>query len=142
MHTLSKKSQYALKALLALAGRHDSAPVQIAGLAKRERIPQKFLELILLELRHAGILQSRKGKGGGYALARPAEAISVAEIIRALDGPLTQIPESDSMCGVRALMTDVRAATASILEKESLAGLLRRTESLQQSRKNVLVYAI
>lgn len=142
MTTLTKKTQYALRALLALASRRDPALVRIAGLARQERIPQKFLEMILLELRHAGILQSRKGKGGGYALARPAEEISVAEIIRALDGPLTQIPDHEALCGIRELMSDVRASTAAILEKESLADLQRRTETLQQQRQKVLVYAI
>jgi Rrf2 family protein len=144
MKMLQKKSKYAIRALLALARNSDQGPMLIADLAAKERIPKKFLELILLELRNKGILQSKKGKGGGYFLGRKPEAISLGEVIRALDGPLAPVPcvshtayrtcdecEDELTCGIRAVMHDVRDATAAILDRESLADLLHRIERLQ-----------
>ncbi|MBI2885123.1 MAG: Rrf2 family transcriptional regulator [Candidatus Omnitrophica bacterium] len=152
---LSKKSKYALRALLALARHQDTHPVLISALAEQEQIPKKFLEMILLELKNAGLLQSKKGKGGGYFLARRPEAISFGEVMRALDGPLAPLPcvshrsyqkcdecDDEATCGIRAVMKEVRDATAAILDRESLADVLRRTERLQQEQKKVLVYAI
>src|ERR1700759_1268319 len=91
MQTVSMKARYALRALYALAADDARAPTLIADLAERERIPRKFLEAILLELRNAGILQSKKGKGGGYALARPPAEITIGQIMRAIDGPLAPV---------------------------------------------------
>jgi Rrf2 family protein len=82
---LSHKSKYALKAAIALAREFGQGPVLISDIAQRERIPRKFLELILLELRHSGILQSRKGKGGGYFLAREPNSITLGEILRVVE---------------------------------------------------------
>ena len=96
MTTLSRKARYALRALYALANDESGGPVLIADLAEREHIPHKFLELILLELRNAGILRSKKGKGGGYALARPPREVTLGQIIRVVDGPLAPIPASAS----------------------------------------------
>jgi Rrf2 family protein len=145
MKMLQKKSKYAIRALLALARNSDQGPMLIADLAAKERIPKKFLELILLELRNKGILQSKKGKGGGYFLGRKPEAISLGEVIRALDGPLAPVPcvshtayrtcdecEDELTCGIRAVMHDVRDATAAILDRESLADLLHRIDRLQR----------
>src|SRR5450432_4384358 len=92
MTSLSRKARYALKALYVLAADDARGPVLIADLAEGEKIPRKFLEAILLELKNAGILKSKKGKGGGYALARPADQIMIGEIIRVIDGPLAPIP--------------------------------------------------
>ena len=155
MQMLSKKSKYAIRALLALAKHQEHTPVLISAVAEQERIPKKFLELILLELKNAGLLQSKKGKGGGYSLARQPEAISLGEVMRALDGPLAPLPcvsqrayqkcdecEDEATCGIRAVMKEVRDATAKVLDRESLADVLRRTERLQQEQKKVLVYAI
>ena len=89
---LSKRAKYALKALIALASEPPGEPVRIADLAQRERIPQKFLEMILLDLRNRGILQSRKGKGGGYYLGQDPETIYVGQLIRQFDGPLAAVP--------------------------------------------------
>lgn len=147
MLTVSRKVRYALRALHALAqqervtGLHH--PVLIAGLAESERIPRKFLEGILLDLRHAGLLHSKKGRGGGYALARPAEAITVGDVVRALDGPLAALPcardggagkcdecpDADT-CGTRLVMRDVKGAMERVLDATSLADVLRRTEAL------------
>jgi Rrf2 family protein len=103
--------------------------VSISELAERERIPKKFLELILLDLKHHGLLQSRKGPGGGYRLGRPSDRISVGEVIRILDGPLALVPcvsqmaympcdecESERDCAVRRVFKRVRDETARILD--------------------------
>jgi len=155
MYAISKKSKYALRALLELARRYDQGPVLIAELSQHQRIPKKFLELILLELRHKGILGSKKGKGGGYFLVRTPSAISLGEIIRALDGPMAPVPcvsqtayrtceecEDEATCGIRAVMQEVRDTTAQILDRESLAGGLRREEVLEQKHNKVPVYSI
>src|SRR5690242_5074970 len=88
----SNKSRYALKAGIALAREFGQGPVLISEIARRERIPRKFLEAILLELRHGGILQSRKGKGGGYFLAREPLCITVGEILHVVEGSLAPAP--------------------------------------------------
>ena len=155
MYAISKKSKYALRALFDLGRRYDQGPVLIATLSERQRIPKKFLELILLELRKKGILGSKKGKGGGYFLARAPSTISIGEVIRSLDGPMAPVPcvsqtayrtceecEDEATCGIRAVMQDVRDTTAQILDLESLADALRREELLQQKRNKVPVYAI
>ncbi len=155
MYALSKKSKYGLRALFALAKGYEQGPVLISDIAKQERIPKKFLEFILLELRNKGILGSKKGKGGGYFLARAPGSVSVGEVIRALDGPLAPVPcvsqsayrtceecESEATCGIRAVMQDVRDVTAKILDQESLADMLHREEMLAQKKKGVAVYAI
>jgi Rrf2 family protein len=152
---MSKKSKYALRALLALARRRPDEPVLISELADQEAIPKKFLELILLELKNNGILQSRKGRGGGYFLAKRPEQISLGEVIRALDGPLAPVAcvsqrsyhtcdecDDEATCGIRAVMKNVRDATAGILDRETLAGVQRRTDELRQEKKKALVYAI
>jgi Rrf2 family protein len=148
MRMLQKKSKYAIRALLALAQRPEQEPVLIAELAAQERIPKKFLEFILLVLRNKGILQSKRGRGGGYFLGRKPEAISLGEVIRALDGPLAPVPcvshtayrkcdecEDELTCGIRAVMNDVRDATAAIFDRESLADILYRIAELQREKK-------
>ncbi len=155
MQMLSKKSKYALRALLVLAGTSHAKPVQIAELAAQERIPKKFLEAILLELKNKGLLHSKKGKGGGYRLAKRPEAISLGDVIRALDGPLAPLPcvsrtayrrceecDDEATCGIRAVMSEVRDATALILDHASLAAVLRRMELLALERHNVPMYTI
>ena len=137
---LSRKAKYAIKALLALAAHDDEEPLRIGDLAVQENIPQKFLESILLVLRNHGVLQSRKGKGGGYRLARDPRTIYLGQIVRLFDGPLAPVPcasqtayvpcddcEDEATCGVRLAMKDVRDATARILDHTSLASLRRRT---------------
>ena len=136
---LSRKSKYGLKALLTLADEHGHGPMLIASLARRDAIPQKFLESILLELKRHGIVHSRKGKGGGYALRREPDEITFGQVIRVLDGPLAAVScvsqtaymkcaecVDEQTCGVRLAMKEVRDATARILDKMSLATLARR----------------
>src|SRR3954468_9324099 len=133
MTTLSRKAQHALRALYALAARGDRGHVLIADLAEQEKLPRKFLEAILLELKNGGILQSKKGKGGGYALARPPERILIGEVIRIIDGPLAPIPcvsekayvrcaecAGEESCGTRLVMKKVRDAIADIVDHTTL----------------------
>jgi len=133
---LSKKAKYAIKALLALADHERDEPMRISDLARAEQIPAKFLELILLGLRNQGVLQSRKGKGGGYLLARDPSTIYLGQIVRMFDGPLAPVPcasqtayircadcQDEAVCGVRLAMKEVRDATARVLDGTSLATL-------------------
>jgi len=136
---LSKKAKYGLHALGMLAEEHGNGPTLISDIAAAEHIPHKFLELILLELKRKGILQSKKGKGGGYALSRPPSLITVGEVIRALDGPIALLPcvsqsayqrcdecVDELSCGIRQVMKDVRDATATILDGTTLEDLVER----------------
>src|SRR5215471_948147 len=150
---LSMKAKYGLRALTALAKEYGKGPVLIGDLAKKERIPQKFLELILLELKKKGILQSKKGKGGGYFLNRPPAATSVGEVIRVLDGPLALLPcvsqtayrrcdecPDETTCGIRSVMKEVRDSTAEILDGTTLDDLLRRSQRLSEAGKPVMYH--
>jgi Rrf2 family protein len=136
---LSKRSKYAIKALLALADHERGEPVRIVDLAQKEQIPPKFLELILLGLKNQGILQSRKGKGGGYLLARDPADIYLGQIVRMFDGPLAPVPcasqtaymacadcPEEAVCGVHLAMKAVRDATAKVLDGTSIASLRRQ----------------
>jgi Rrf2 family protein len=131
---LSKKAKYGLKAMAILAKEYGNGPLLIGEIAKRERIPPKFLELILLELKKKGFLQSKKGKGGGYYLSKLPETISVGSLIRALDGPIALLPcvsqmayercaecPDEESCGIRMVFKEVRDSTNSILERITLA---------------------
>ncbi len=135
---LSKKTQYALHALIYLAEHEDTGPVLISEIAQKKNISLKFLENILLELKNAGILGSKKGKGGGYYLLKPPKDIMLARIIRLLDGPIALLPCvslnyyqkcencDETICGMNEVMRDVRDATLKILEYKSLKDILHR----------------
>lgn len=136
---LSRKSKYGLKALLTLAREQDRGPVLISDLAERDAIPKKFLEAILLELKRNGIVDSRKGKGGGYFLRKKPEEITFGTVIRVLEGPLAWVPcvsqtaymkcvecVDEEICGVRVAMKEVRDATAKILDHTTLADISAR----------------
>jgi len=134
---LSNKAKYGLKALMHLAGAQGVSLA--ADIAADNNIPRKFLDAILLELTKAGILSSKKGKGGGYMLARPADAVTAGQIIRILDGPLAPIacasrtayrpcpdcPDVDA-CAIREVMLDVRDAMSLILDRTSIAMMRTR----------------
>ena len=151
---IAKKTKYALTALIYLARKyHDALPVLISDLAQEEKIPKKFLEFILLELKKNGILQSKKGKGGGYFLAKPPEQIILGKVIRILEGPLAPVPcvsqtayqkcedcRDENCCGIRVIMKDVRDAIANILDHTTLADVLKRTNAIAQ--KGSLTYTI
>lgn len=151
---LTHKAKYALKALIVLAREFGHGPVLISDIAEREGIPRKFLELILLELKNHGILQSKKGKGGGYALGRAPAAIHVGDVLRVLDGPLAPTPcvsrtaymrcgecLDERTCGVRLVMKQVRDATATILDATSLADIVVRVDQAAHG-KSALTYSI
>jgi Rrf2 family protein len=134
---LTNKGKYGLKAMVHLAGLEPGRLAQVADIAQTNMISKKFLDHILTELRRAGLVYSKKGKGGGYALARPAADIRVGAIVRALDGPLAPIscasvtafrPCADcrdlKTCAVRLIMVEARNAIAEVLDKRSLAEML------------------
>lgn len=133
---LSKKSQYAFKALTYLSERYNKGPVLISEIAGKKKIPLKFLENILLELKKAGILDSKKGKGGGYFLKKGPDKIKVATIIRLVNGPIAMLPCvslyfyerckncNEKHCGLHDMMIEVRDATLNIVENRTLKDLL------------------
>lgn len=130
---LTKKGKYGLKAMVHLANISDGQLASASEIAERHHIPRKFLDNIFIELRNAGFVLSRKGKGGGFCLARPASEIHIGNIIRALDGALAPIacasktdyqPCDDcdeTECEVRHMMLDVREAIANVLDHRTLA---------------------
>lgn len=133
---LSKKTKYGIKALTFLARQKDQTPVQIAEIAKSEKISIKFLESILLLLRHSGFLGAKKGKGGGYYLIKDPKDINMANVYRILEGPIALLPcashnfyekcddcEDEDRCAARRLMTEIRDNTLMILENNSLADI-------------------
>ena len=135
---LTRKGKYGLKAMLTLARGHGQGPILIGDLAETDAIPKKFLENILLTLKHRGLVQSRKGPHGGYQLGRPPEHISVGDVIRALDGPLALVscvsqtayaPCEECVtahdCAVRRVFQRVRDETARILDGTTLAEAAR-----------------
>ena len=133
---LTRKGKYGLKAMVHLAGCGADGPTLAARIAAREAIPKKFLDAILGDLRGAGLVAAKKGKGGGYALARPAHLIMVSDIVRALDGPLApcrcvsknfyeRCPDcgDEAACAVRLVMMEVRRAVTGVLETRTLADM-------------------
>jgi Rrf2 family protein len=145
---LTKRGEYGLKALIDLAALDDpQAATQIKDIARRQQIPVKFLEQILLTLKNAGVLRSRAGVGGGYYLAKPPAEITLGQVVRLLDGPLAPIPcvsqmayercvcEDETTCGLRLAMLDVRNAIADILDQTTLADVSTRVERAQRSDK-------
>jgi Rrf2 family protein len=130
---VSAKADYAVRAALELAAAAGSSPVKGERIAQAQAIPIRFLENILLELRHAGLVKSQRGAEGGYWLGRPAEEISVAEVLRAVEGPLANVrgvrPEELEYEGaaehLREVWIALRASLRSVLEEATLADLVR-----------------
>jgi Rrf2 family protein len=131
---LSQKARYALHALIVLAEHGGRAPMMIADIADEAQVPRKFLEQILLGLKRRGIVQSQRGRAGGYLLGRPAKEITFADIIREIDGPLALSPcvsvtayhkcpdcEDEATCAIRKVLLAARDATAEVLESRTLA---------------------
>jgi len=136
---LSNRTKYAIKALLAIYRDNGGKPVHIYDIAKNENIPQKFLELIMLDLKKTGTIDSKRGKGGGYFLTGEPSQIKIGTIIRALEGPLALLPcasvtnykkckdcYDEAACSLRHLMQEVREKTSQILDQTSLADLARK----------------
>jgi Rrf2 family protein len=132
---LSKKTQYALKALIYLTEKRDTGPILISEISRKKKIPLKFLESILLELRKAEILASKKGKGGGYFLAKDPKKIPLAQIMRLIEGPIALLSCvslnfyerckncDEKHCGLNAAMKEVRDATLNVLENKTVADI-------------------
>lgn len=130
---LTAKGKYGLKALVHLAHYPMGELALVSDIAMANNIPKKFLDAILSDLRNAGFVQSRKGKGGGYRLARPPEEIKIGSVVRVLDGPLAPIPCAShtryepcddcdvATCQVRHMMLNVRNAIAEVLDSTTLA---------------------
>jgi len=145
---LSKKGEYALRSLinLGIAAEVERELVQVAALAKSERLPVKFLEQIFQALKEAGLVESQRGKFGGYRLAKPAREITIGQVVRLIDGPLAPIGcvsqsaytrctcPDETHCGLRMLMLDVRNAIAGILDRYTLADVVEIT--LRKLRRN------
>ncbi|HWY37329.1 MAG TPA: Rrf2 family transcriptional regulator [Bacteroidia bacterium] len=143
---LSKKSKYAIKALLALArGYAENTPQRISHIAETEKIPRKFLETILLELRNQGFVGSKMGANGGYYLTKHPEEIMLSTIIRVTGGPIAMLPcvslnfyepcdecPDEETCGLRDVVKEVREASIRILSKTSLADTLKREQLLEK----------
>jgi Rrf2 family protein len=152
---ITMKTKYALKALCRLAVAPPGEPVLIAEIAAQEGIPRKFLELILAELKQHGILQSRKGRGGGYLLAKNPDTITVASVLRVLDGPIAPVPclsrtsyqrcaecKDEATCGVRLIFREAHAASVQVLEGTTLADMVQRVNNATRSGAPVLKYSI
>ncbi len=148
---LSSKAKYGLKAMVHLAAREGEGSVLISDIAEAERIPKKFLDAILLELKNHGMLSSKKGKGGGYTLARPAARITVGDVLRILDGPLAPVPcvsrtayrrcddcQDETACAVRAVMQEVRDSIAAILDNTTVGDMA----SKRHKAERILMYDI
>jgi Rrf2 family protein len=139
---LSQKGRYALHALFVLAERGGDEPMQIADIAQAARVPRKFLEQILVELKKRGIVRSQRGRSGGYLLGRAPKDISFADVIRVTDGPLALAPcvsvtayhrcddcLDEKTCAIRKVLLLARDATADILESRTLASALKAPRS-------------
>ncbi len=145
---LTKKTKYAIKALIALARSKDNKPMLIAEIATQEGLPKRFLESILLDLKRSKILNSKMGSGGGYFLMQEANAIKVSEIIRILDGPIALLPcvslnfyqrceecKDEEVCSIREMMQKVRDASIDIMGNTSILDLIENEQAMI-SKKN------
>jgi Rrf2 family protein len=138
---ISKRTKYAIKALLYLANNDSNQkPVLISDIAKSENISQKFLEAILLEMKNIGFLGSKKGKGGGYFLAKKTNEITLAEIYRNVEGPIAMLPcvslnfyevcddcPDENSCALHNTFIQIRDSTLAIMEKTTLEQMLQRS---------------
>jgi Rrf2 family protein len=152
---ITMKTKYALKALCRLALAEPGERILIADIAEQEGIPRKFLELILGELKQHGILQSRKGRGGGYTLAKNPDTITVASVLRVLDGPIAPVPclsrtayqrcaecRDEATCGVRLILREAHSASVQVLENTTLADMVERVANAGRGVVPVLKYSI
>jgi Rrf2 family protein len=147
---LSKKSEYALRALVYAARFPEGTTFQIRDLAEKNGIPKKFLELILLDLKKAGILSSRRGVGGGYLLARRPDTVRAGEIIEAFEGPLTagegrkgsgKAAGREPSPAVAGMVAEASRAAAAVLSRWTLADLAREEdEAAERRRRNVMYF--
>ena len=147
---LSKKTRYAIKALVIMGKNFGNEPMQISRIAAEEHIPKKFLEQILLDLRNAGLLYSKKWAGGGYKLIKDPKEIFLVQVLRITGGPIALLPcvslnfyqrceecIDEGTCGIRDVFVDVRNASLKILTETSIADVIERESSLQASKIEV-----
>ena len=138
---ITKKSEYALRALIQIA-LNDGVVVRARDIADKENMSVKFLEQVLALLKHRGIVETRRGVGGGYILNRAPEEITLAEVIRLVDGPLAPVScvsemayvpcgQNEKLCALKSVMGDVRLAIIGVLEKFTIADLCRRATELE-----------
>ena len=151
---LSSRARYATRALLDLTVNAEHHPVPIHEIAERQVIPLKFLEQVMLSLKRHGFVQSRKGPGGGYLLARPANEITLGAVVRAVDGPLAPIScvsvsgymecgcPNPETCGLRAAFKEARDALATVLDGTTFADIRDQQQALQSRRSTVFDYVI
>jgi len=144
---LSKKTKYAINALLHLAREYGSGPVRVSDVAVENNIPQKFLEAILLELRNAGILGSKKGKMGGYYLLKKPEDVNLAQVLRLMDGAIALLPcvsinyyerclecRDEEVCSIREAFLEARTESVRVFENHTLKDLVQREIELKQKK--------
>jgi Rrf2 family protein len=151
---LSLRGEYALRALVVLGLSYGSDVVRIQTISEQQNIPKRFLEQILNELKSAGIVESRRGMAGGYRLSKAPEKISLALVIRHIEGPLAPVGcvsekfysrctcPDESKCGIRSIMKEVREAIVGVLEQVTVAELCERAKQLQGTPVNPLDYII
>ena len=143
---LSKKTKYAIRALIALGEHFGGESMNILSISQKEKIPKKFLEQILLEMRNAGFLFSKKGAGGGYSLLKNPAEINLVQVMRLTGGPIAQLPcvilnfyrrceecKEEATCGIRATFMSVRDATLKILSETTIADLINKEKTLAQT---------
>ena len=151
---LSLRGEYALRALLVLGLNYGQAVIRIRTISLQQTIPKRFLEQILNDLKSAGIVQSRRGAAGGYRLARAPEEITLAEIVRHIEGALAPVScvserfyekcscPDESRCAIRSVMQEVRNAVAKIADRVTIAELCERSRKLQREPANSLDFII
>jgi Rrf2 family protein len=151
---LSLRGEYALRALVVLGLNYGREVVRIQTISAQQNIPKRFLEQILNDLKSAGVVESRRGVAGGYRLSKNPELISLALVIRHIEGPLAPVRcvsenyyskcscPNEEKCGIRSIMKEVRDAIVVILEKVSVAELCERVKHLQGPQLNPLDYII
>lgn len=131
---ISHKAKYALRALIALAEADPDKALLISDIAESQSIPRRFLEQILLDLKHHGLVMSRRGKYGGYVLLKPAEEIRFSQVLRMIDGPIAPLPclsrmayrrcddcENETTCQIRGVFAEAHDALLKILENHTIA---------------------
>ncbi len=151
---LSLRGEYALRALLVLGLQYDQPVVRIQAISSHQNIPKRFLEQILNDLKSAGIVQSKRGVAGGYRLAKPPEAITLAAVVRHIEGALAPVScvserfyekcscPDESRCAIRSVMKEIREAVVKIAETITIAELCNRWKKLQQEPMTVLDFVI
>lgn len=140
---ISQRAKYALRALVALCKAPPEHPLLISEISREQKIPKKFLEQILLELKRAGIVMSRRGRLGGYVLLRPAEKVTFGEVLRLIDGPIAPLPclskiayrrcadcADEATCEIRHVFARVTIATREVLDQTTLADALTQEAPL------------